>query len=193
MDDPPSPKCGYGGLTTIAGHSQRRRRGPRAFSNWKEKTMTQDVHQQLMDDPQLMELAGKLFIAKEFHYITNFAFTASGTLLATLQIDSDADFQHIFTQGTRDSNAVTVEVTEGGAGGLAWQSSPVNIDNFMGTAQNPFPAGLIPQLLPKKRVYKISLVNTSGGANNVQIDFWGYKLYPAEMAAQLGAEPSQNQ
>lgn len=154
--------------------------------------MTQDVQQQLMDDPQLMELAGRLFIAKEFHYITNFAFAASGTLSGTLQIDSDADFQLLMVQGTRDNAAVTVEVTEGGAGGLAWQSAPVNIDNFMGTAQLPFPAGLIPQLLPKKRVYKFSLVNTSGGANNVQIDFWGYKLYPAEMAAQLGAEPSQN-
>ncbi len=83
-------------------------------------------------------------------------------------------------------------MSEGGAGGLAWQSAPVNFDLFVGTGQLPFPAGLIPQLLPKKRVYQFRLVNGTSGANNVQIDFWGYKLYPAAQAAQLGAAPSQS-
>ncbi len=154
--------------------------------------LTQDQLNQLMNDPQMQELGGNLFIAKMFHYIANFAFAASGTIAQTIQIDSDADFQFLMLVGSRDNNAVTVEVTEGGSGGLAWQSAPVNIDNFLGTAQLPFPSGLIPQLMPKKRVYNIKCVNTSGGANNVQIDFWGYKLFPASQAAQLGAAPSQN-
>ena len=153
--------------------------------------LTEQQMQQLMDDPQMVELGGNLFIAKMFHYILNFPFAASATLTGTIQIDSDADFQLLMMIASRDDARVTVEVSEGGAGGLAWQSAPVNIDNMFGTAQLPFPGGLIPQLLPKKRVYKFSLVNTSGGANNVQLDFWGYKLYPAAQAAQLGAQPSQ--
>jgi len=157
--------------------------------------LTQDQFQKLMDDPQMVELGGNLFIAKMFYYVINFPFLGTepnNTLLGTLQIDSDADFQLLMMMATRASNVVTVEITEGGAGGLAWQSSPVNIDNMFGTAQLPFPGGLIPQLLPKKRVYKFSLVNGSGGANAVQLIFWGYKLYPAAQAAQLGAAPSQN-
>lgn len=148
--------------------------------------------QQLMDDPQLVELAGQRYVAKRFQYLANFAFAGNGSLQQTIQIDSDADFQMFFLIGSRDNAAVTVNVTEGGAGGLAWMSAPVNIDNFLGTAQLPFPFGLIPQLLPKKRVYVITCVNSSGGANNVQIAFDGYKLFPADQAGAVGAQPSRN-
>lgn len=154
--------------------------------------MTSDQQQQMMDDPQLVELAGQTFCAKYFEYVANFAFAANGQLQQTIQIDSDADFQMFMLIGSRDNAAVTVMVTEGGAGGLAWMSAPVNIDNFLGTAQLPFPFGLIPQLLPKKRVYVITCVNSSGGANNVQIAFSGYKLFPAVDMAQVGAKPSQS-
>lgn len=143
-----------------------------------------------IDDPQLVELAGNLYIAKFFDYLVNFPFAASATINTQLTIDSDADFQMIWLVGSRDNAAVTVQVTEGGAGGLGWSNLPVNIDNFLGSAQLPFPIGLIPQLLPKKRVYQFALVNTSGGANNVQLVFRGYKLFPAQMAAQVGAAPS---
>jgi hypothetical protein len=146
----------------------------------------------LLNDPQMMELGGNLYIAKMFHYIANLTHAGNDTQQTTIQIDSDADFQLLMLIGSHTSNALTIQITEGGAGGLAWQSAPVNIDNFLGTAQLPFPAGLIPQLLPKKRVYKIVTIDTSGATNNVQIDFWGYKLYPAAQAAQLGAVPSQN-
>ena len=165
---------------------------PAAMASAQASSLSDQQLQQLMSDPQLVELGGNLYIAKLFHYILNFAFAANGTLTGTIQIDSDADFQLLMLLGSRDNNALTIFVTEGGAGGLAWMSAPVNIDNFLGTAQLPFPAGLIPQLLPKKRVYQFSVVNTAGGANNVQIDFWGYKLYPAAQAAQLGAAPSQS-
>jgi hypothetical protein len=153
--------------------------------------LTDQQAQQLMNDPQMQELGGRLYIAKMFHYIANLTHVGSDTQTTTIQIDSDADFQLLMIVGSRTSALLTIQVTEGGAGGLAWQSAPVNIDNFLGTAQLPFPAGLIPQLLPKKRVYKITTIDTSGATNNVQVDFWGYKLYPAEQAAQLGAAPSQ--
>ena len=146
----------------------------------------------LLDDPQLVQLAGATYIAKFFQYVANFAFTTTGTLQANITIDSDADFQLIWLIGSYDQSAVTVNIQEGGAGGLAWMNQPVNIANFLGTAQLPFPIGLIPQLLPKKRVYTFSLVNSYAGANNVQICFTGYKLFPAQMAAQVGAVPSTN-
>lgn len=151
-----------------------------------------DQQHQLTDDPQLVELAGQQYVAKRFQYVANFTFAADGKLQQTIQIDSDADFQMFFLIGSRDNPAVTVNVTEGGAGGLGWMSSPVNIDNFLGTAQLPFPFGLIPQLLPKKRVYTVTCVSSAGGANNVQIVFDGYKLFPAVDMAQVGAAPSQS-
>ncbi len=134
-------------------------------------------------DPQLQDG----FFLKYFEYVVNFAFAANGTLAGTIQIDSDADFELYYLIGSRDNAAVTVLVAEGGAGGIQWMSAPVNIDNFLGTAQLPFPIGLIPQLLPKKRVYALTLVNSSGGANNVQIIFSGYKKFPASQVAAVGA------
>lgn len=154
--------------------------------------LTADQMAQLQNDPQFMELGGNLYFAKLFHYIVNLTHAGDDTQNQSFQIDSDADFQLLMLMGTFTSSALSIQVTEGSAGGLAWQNNPVNILNFLGTAQNPFPAGMIPQLMPKKRSYKVTTIDTSGAANTVQVDFFGYKLYPAAMAAQLGALPSQN-
>jgi len=163
---------------------------PVAMGSSQVPALTQDQMNALQADPQIMELGGQLYIAKLFHYIVNLTHAGNDTQAQSFQIDSDADFQLLMLIGSRTSNALSIQVTEGGAGGLAWQSAPVNFDNFVGTAQLPFPAGLIPQLMPKKRSYKVTTIDTSGTANTVQVDFWGYKLYPAAMAAQLGALPS---
>lgn len=145
----------------------------------------------LDDDPQIVELQGQQFIAKGFKYVANFAVAANASQSVNIQIDSDADFQLINLIGSRDAVGLQVQITEGGAGGLSWQSAAVNFDNFFGTAQLPFPYGLIPQLLPKKRVYAITITNTTGGLLNAQVIFDGYKLFPVSMAAQVGAQPSQ--
>jgi len=163
---------------------------PKLMGSSQVAPLTDHQMQQLMNDPQLQELGGNLYIAKLFHYIVNNTHTGNDTKTSTLQIDSDADFQLLMMVGSRTSALATIEITEGGAGGLAWQSAPVNVDNFFGTAQLPFPAGLIPQLMPKKRVYIVKTVDSSGAANSIQVDFWGYKLFPAAQAAQLGAAPS---
>ena len=148
----------------------------------------------LTDDPQIVELQGQQYIAKEFKYVANFAVNQALSQTQQIQIDSDADFQLINLIGSRDATGLQVEITEGGAGGLSWQSAPVNFDNFFGTAQLPFPFGLIPQLLPKKRVYVIKVTNTNagGGVLNAQVIFDGYKLFPISMASQVGAMPSQS-
>jgi len=168
------------------------KRLPVAMLSAAAPPLTQDQLNQLMNDPQLQELGGNLYIAKLFHYIVNNTHAGNDTKTSNFQVDSDADFQLLMLVGSRTSASATIEITEGGSGGLSWQSAPVNIDNFLGTAQLPFPAGLIPQLMPKKRVYIVKTVDTSGAANAIQVDFWGYKLFPASQAAQLGAAPSSS-
>lgn len=165
---------------------------PAAMASSAPGALTADQLAQLQNDPQFMELGGNLYFAKLFHYIVNLTHTGNDTQNQSFQIDSDADFQLLFLMSTQTSTSLSIQVTEGSAGGLAWQSTAVNIQNFCGSAQNPFPAGLIPQLMPKKRSYKVTTIDSSGSANTVQVDFWGYKLYPAAMAAQLGALPSQS-
>lgn len=154
-----------------------------------------DPSQLLENDPQLVELGRSIFVAKFFQYIANFAALANNNAAAagtqSIQIDSDADFQLLYLIGTRDNVPLTVQITEGGAGGLQWQSAPVNFDNIFGTAQLPFPVGLIPQLLPRKRTYNLTMLNTSGGPINIQAAFTGYKLYPESQISSLGAQPTQ--
>lgn len=154
-----------------------------------------DLSHLLENDPQLVELGGSIFVAKFFQYIANWAALATGNGVAagtqSIQIDSDADFQLLYLIGNRDNVPLTAQIAEGGAGGLQWSSAPVNFDNMFGTAQLPFPVGLIPQLLPRKRTYNIIMLNTSGGAINVQAAFTGYKLYPASQISSIGAQPSE--
>lgn len=159
--------------------------------------MTQAADQvQQIDDAQIVEVLGKLYLAKFFIYLANFTFVGAGAvrLAQSITIDSDADFQLLYLTGSAQNAAgadvsarFTIDISEGSAGGLAWMSAPVNLQNLVGTGQLPFPIGLIPQLLPKKRVYNIGLTNGSGAAATGQICFVGYKLYPAEQSQALGA------
>ena len=117
----------------------------------------------------------------------------------SITIDSDADFEMLYLTGnatgadaTDQSGFITVLIKEGSAGGITWMSDAVNMNNLLGTGQLPFPIGLIPQLLPKKRVYVITLASTSAQAVSAQICFVGYKLYPASQSMAVGAAPSQS-
>lgn len=122
--------------------------------------------------------ADDLYDYRFFAMPVNFAFVGSATLQAVIQTPGDADVEVYFLTGNRTSALVTVLITEGWAGGRPWMNAPVNIDNLIGTAANPFPVGLAPQILPKNSVLAFELVNTSGAANPVQITLIGYKRYP---------------
>ena len=98
--------------------------------------LTQDQLNSLQQDPQIMELGGQLYIAKLFHYIVNLTHAGNDTQNASFQIDSDADFQLLFLMSTQTSTSLSIQITEGSAGGLAWQSDFVNILNFTGTDLN---------------------------------------------------------
>lgn len=165
-----------------------------------QQTADQQAAQIMEDDPQIVKMAGDFYVAKFFIYLANFAFPgAGGTLSQSITIDSDADFEMLYLTGnatgadnTDQSNFITVLIREGSAGGITWMTDPVNMNNLLGTGQLPFPIGLIPQLLPKKRVYVITLVSTSAEAVNAQMCFVGYKLYPASQSMAVGAAPSQS-
>ena len=158
----------------------------------------------MLDDPQLVQLAGDVFVAKFFIYLANFAFATAGNatpvqLTQSIQIDSDADFQLLYLTGNAtgadasdQSGFCQISVFEGSAGGLGWQTNPVNWNNWVGTGQLPFPIGLIPQLLAKKRTYNIQVISNSAQAVSAQVCFVGYKLYPASQSMALGAAPSQS-
>ena len=154
----------------------------------------------MLDDPQLVQLAGDVYVAKFFIYLANFVFPgAGGTVTQSIQIDSDADFQLLYLTGNAtgadesdQSGNCQISITEGSAGGLGWQTNPVNWNNWVGTGQLPFPIGLIPQLLPQKRVYNIQVISTAAQAVTAQLCFVGYKLYPASQSMALGAAPTQS-
>ena len=137
------------------------------------------VRAALSGDPQIVD--GQ-FMKGYWYVVPPFAFAGSGVLNNTLTIQ-DEDFEVEFLLVTRDDARVTVEVFDGGISGYPWQSAPVNIDLFAGLAQFPFPFGLFTQLLPRKRTYSFRLVNSSGGANNVQIALFGYKRLPPPQAS----------
>ncbi len=138
-----------------------------------------------------------LFNYKYFAYVRNFAVPLNGRQQITILIDTDADFELFYLVGNRTDPRLTVFVTEGGAGGIGWSNGGgtedrPNFDNVFGTAQLPFPVGLIPQLLPKKRLYSIELVDSSGAINAGQIAFVGFKRYPKspeELAALAAEQP----
>lgn len=133
-----------------------------------------------------------LFNYKFFAYVRNFVVPLNGRQTVTIVIDTDADFELFYLTGNRTDPRLTVLITEGGAGGVGWSNGGStedrpNFDNIFGTAQLPFPVGLIPQILPKKRVYSIELIDSSGAQNSGQIAFVGFKRFP-KSAEQLEAE-----
>jgi hypothetical protein len=95
-------------------------------------------------------------------------------VLSTLTIDNDADFRIRWIIGS-STGLFSVEVKDLYAGGAPWMPTPVNGENFMGTAQLPF---VLPKPYP---VYKTSSLQAkfndrSGAPNTIQLTLVGYKI-----------------
>jgi len=101
-----------------------------------------------------------------------------------LQIQFDSDFEWIWIVGS-STGAFTILLNDSSTGrNLA--SAPVLSQNFMGTAQLPFPL-VEPYLLARSTTITAALVDTSNVAGNtINIVFRGYKLFPQD-APQQGA------
>jgi hypothetical protein len=95
-------------------------------------------------------------------------------VLNTITIDNDADFR-IRWLIVSSTGLFSVEIKDLYAGGAPWMPTPVNGENFAGTAQLPF---VLPKPYP---VYKGSSLQAkfndrSGAPNTIQLCLVGYKI-----------------
>jgi len=95
-------------------------------------------------------------------------------VLNTITVDNDADFR-IRWLIVSSTGLFSVEIKDLYAGGAPWMPTPVNGENFAGTAQLPF---VLPKPYP---VYKGSSLQAkfndrSGAPNTIQLCLVGYKI-----------------
>jgi len=118
-----------------------------------------------------------------FDYVINAIVPANSTGFAvSLQVQQDADFEWVFTVGTRTSPLADVDIKDG-ATGRSLNSAPVNVDNFFGTAQLPFPL-VEPYIIARSTAINFSFRDTSAAQNTIQLVLRGYKLFPQTNPAQ---------
>lgn len=113
-----------------------------------------------------------------FDYTVDVVVPLNGQGSATLQINQDADFEWIWIVSTQTNAALTVVVTDNGTG-RKLMSNPINIANFAGTAQLPFPL-VEPFILPRSTSYLFQFQDSSGAQNTVEVVLRGYKLFPQD-------------
>jgi hypothetical protein len=95
-------------------------------------------------------------------------------ILNTITVDNDADFRIRWILGS-STGLFSLEIKDLYAGGAPWMPTPVNGENFMGTAQLPF---VLPKPYP---VYKGSSLQAkfndrSAAPNTIQLCLVGYKI-----------------
>jgi hypothetical protein len=117
-----------------------------------------------------------------FDYVVDAVVPLNAALIVVRQFDEDADFEWVFTVATATSPLLTVELTDVATGRLL-MSNPINLPNFAGTAQLPWPM-VEPYVIARSSSLRFRFVDASGGQNTVQIVLRGYKLYPANAPAQ---------
>lgn len=120
-----------------------------------------------------------------FEYVVNAVVPANGNVPVSLQIQQDADFEWVFRIASRTDPRVTVDVTDG-ATGRKYTLVPVNIDNFAGTAQLPFPL-VEPFIIARATSIGFAFQDSSAAQNTVQLILSGYKLFPQANPAQGSA------
>lgn len=118
-----------------------------------------------------------------FDYVVNAVVPLNSTgFPVSLQIQQDADFEIVFIVGSRTSPLADVQMSDG-ATGRSFSNAPVNVDNFFGTAQLPFPL-VEPYIIARSTSVNFSFRDTSGAQNTIQVVLRGYKLFPQQNPAQ---------
>jgi hypothetical protein len=120
-----------------------------------------------------------------FEYVVNAVVPANGNVPVSLQVQQDADFEWVFRIASRTDPRVTVDVSDG-ATGRKYTLVPVNIDNFCGTAQLPFPL-VEPFIIARATSINFTFQDSSAAQNTVQLILSGYKLFPQKNPAQGSA------
>ena len=116
---------------------------------------------------------------------------ASATVNASLQIQTTADFEWIFTMSTQTSNLLNLTVIDGSVGRLITQpQAGVNtnagvlpITLFAGTAQLPFPL-VEPYIIARSSTLTFNLTDASGAPNTLTLALFGYQLIPQDAQGQ---------
>jgi hypothetical protein len=120
-----------------------------------------------------------------FEYVVNAVVPLNGNVPVSLQIQQDADFEWVFRIASRTDPRLTVDVSDG-ATGRKYTLAPVNIDNFAGSAQLPFPL-VEPFIIARATSITFTFTDSSGAQNTVQLVLSGYKLFPQGNPAQGSA------
>lgn len=116
---------------------------------------------------------------------------ANATVNATLQIQTTADFEWIFTMSTQTSNLLSLTVIDGSVGRLITQpQAGVNTNQgccpitlFAGTAQLPFPL-VEPYIIARSSSLTFNLTDQSGASNTLTLALFGYQLIPQDAQGQ---------
>lgn len=95
-------------------------------------------------------------------------------VLNALSIDNDADFRVRWIVSS-STGLYSVEIKDNYAGGAPWMPSPINGENFAGTAQLPF---VLPKPYPLYRGSTLTgkFNDRSGAPNTIQLALIGYKI-----------------
>lgn len=120
-----------------------------------------------------------------FEYVVNAVVPANGNVSVSIQVQQDADVEWVFRIASRTDPRVTIDVSDG-ATGRKYTSAPVNIDNYAGTAQLPFPL-VEPFIIARATSLNFTFADSSGAQNTVQFVVSGYKLFPQANPAQGSA------
>jgi len=125
-------------------------------------------------------------------YILSAALTALQTLQFTVQIQQKADFEWL-NRIAKSTGSFRVQIQDAATGrnlitnnppaGSAIPANSVDAANYFGTAQLPNPL-LQPYVFARASAILVTLIDTSGDSNNIEINFDGFDLYPAATPSQ---------
>jgi hypothetical protein len=119
----------------------------------------------------------------------NTAVAANATITNTPQQLGDYDFEWIFLEGSYTSAQALLQILEGasqvpfmGGGQFGTAFGGILLANCLGTAQNPFPVGLEPYVIPKGQIMTVTVTDQSGSQNTIIVNAFGYKLVPVSQS-----------
>ena len=99
---------------------------------------------------------------------------ANGTITTTISVDKDSSFCVTKITGSATGNAL-VTIQEQGRD-RQWMNTSVHVRNLLGSGAEPniLPS---PRYLEKGSVVSVSMQDLSGAANNIEMNFTGFKMF----------------
>lgn len=118
------------------------------------------------------------------------ALTANQTLQQSIQIDTSADFEWVFSMAVFTGN-LSITLLDGSTGRLITQPQATQnfnvgvlpIQLFAGTGQLPFPL-LEPYIVARGATLQFTLTDTSAAPNNLTLALQGFRLIPQDAQQQ---------